>query len=243
MTPVSGSISTSQIWVPFGNVTAVAANSPLRSGRLLRRAERSSDRGRHGRRPATTTERSVPAMWNRPSVNSMSMTAASSSSAAILRASLDHLVHRQHDRGAADAQRAGAAVAFAPGQLVGVAVFLAHVLQRHAEPLRDDLAERRLQPLTHRHRAGTQDQLAVLGEAQCRKVLRWAQERSAGDLDAVGQADAAQLASFRGLRPALLESVEVPPVRRLDACCLRTRRSRRGRSARSCTASPRAESG
>ncbi len=41
------------------------------------------------------------------------------------------------------------------------------------------------------------------------EVLGGAQERTAGDLDAVAQADAAQLALFRRLRPALLERVEL----------------------------------
>ena len=111
----------------------------------------------------------------------------------------DHLVGRRHHRVAADAQRARPAVALAAGQQVGVAGFVAHHVHRHTETVGDDLAEGGLQPLAHRHRPGPQGQGAVLGQAELGLVLGGTQEGAAGDLDAVAQPDAAQLAPCLGL--------------------------------------------
>ncbi len=69
-------------------------------------------------------------------------------------------------------------------------------------------------PLPHRHRSGAQDQRAILRKPQRGQVLRRAQERPAGDLDAVAQADAAQLAARLGVRASCREVVEFRQRRR-----------------------------
>ena len=66
----------------------------------------------------------------------------------------DDLVHRLDDRGAADRQRARAVSAHAEGDLVGVAVHDLDLLDRHAEPVGDELGKGRLVALTVRMRAG-----------------------------------------------------------------------------------------
>ncbi len=66
----------------------------------------------------------------------------------------DDLVHRLDDRGAADRQRARAVGPHAVGDLGGVAVDDLDRLDRDAEPVGDELGERRLVPLAVAVRAG-----------------------------------------------------------------------------------------
>ena len=87
-------------------------------------------------------ERSVPAMVKRPSPNSMSAAAASSTCAGDLLAVLDHLVARLRDGRAARHDRARAAGAAARDQLIAVALHQADALERNAEPLRPAPARR-----------------------------------------------------------------------------------------------------
>ena len=84
VTPVSGSISTSQMWQPFGKFEGAVSCTSLTSsvcgtpeGSLILPVR---SRSASSIRPI---ERSVPAMTKRPRANSMSATAASSACAAI----------------------------------------------------------------------------------------------------------------------------------------------------------------
>ena len=104
---------------------------------------------------------------------------------------LDDDVGGAPDRGAAHIGRARAAVPAADRDQVGVALHEADALVRHAEPLGEDLRERRLVPLADRLGAGDQRHGAVRLEADI-DILR---RRAAGRLDVIGEAEPAQPAA------------------------------------------------
>ena len=111
--PVSGSISTSQTWQPFGQVGAAGGRSPLRDGCA-----------RSGCLPASANRsmpRSVPTTEKRPARYSMSAGATSSASPASVRAAVDGLLGGDLHRRAAGEERARAGAAEAVAA-VGVAL-------------------------------------------------------------------------------------------------------------------------
>ena len=108
---------------------------------------------------------------------------------------IQHFIYRQHDGRTADAERAGAAIAFAPGDQVGVAAIPFHVLDGDAEPVCHDLGHGGFQPLPNRHGTRSQRQRAVGFQPQCGKIFGWTQERPASDFDTIAQTDAAQFAA------------------------------------------------
>ena len=104
---------------------------------------------------------SVPLTVNRPPENSRSSTLASSRCAANDLGLLDHLVGREDQRLTTDDERARAVGVQALGRDLGVAVQHLDVLERHAEPVGDDLAPRRLVALAVRGGAGETSTLPV----------------------------------------------------------------------------------
>ena len=126
------------------------------------------------------------AKW--PSANTMSASAASSASAAIARALRNDRLRCTPDRRAAHIGRARTAVAAAGRDQVGVALAQPDQLVRHAEPVSEDLRKRRLVALADGLRAGDQRYRAVGFEADIDVLVR----RTAGALDVVGEAEAAQ---------------------------------------------------
>ncbi len=86
--------------------------------------------------------------------------------------------------------------------------FIEHLIHWNAEAIGHELAERCFESLSYRHRSGAQNQRAILGETQAGLVFRRAQEWTAGDLDTVAQADAAELTARFGVGATGGETVE-----------------------------------
>ena len=103
---------------------------------------------------------SVPRTVNRPSANSRSSGVGLEQVRREVLGLVDDLVGRLHQRLAADHQRPRAVGVEALVRDLGVAVQHLDVLERHAEPVGDDLAERRLVALAVRARAGDDLDLA-----------------------------------------------------------------------------------
>ena len=80
-------------------------------------------------------------------------------------------------------------------QQVGVTLAITHTVEGYAEAFGNQLRQCRLQPLAGGHDTGIQCQRSVGVEAQARHVLHRIQERAAGCLDAIAEADAAQTAA------------------------------------------------
>ena len=126
---------------------------------------------RHGSAPASSmmpTERSVPAMTNRPRAEFDVGGRRLQHMRGDLLAVLDHLVAGLDDRGAARHHRFGAAGAAAGDQLVAVALQQADPPERDAEPARQHLGERRGVALAVIERAGDDRHVAVLARSGCR---------------------------------------------------------------------------
>ena len=122
-----------------------------------------------------------------------------------LPAALDHLVRGVADRHPGGGQRARAAGAAALGQAVGIALHDPDLLERHAEPLVQDLGVGGLVALAVRLGADRDADAAVVLEADRGELELIAHRR----FDVVAHADAAPEAAPRRLRPALPDA---PPV-------------------------------
>ena len=146
----------------------------------------------------------------------------------------DDFVARLVERGAADHQRARAVSAHAELHLVGVAEDDVDVLERHAEPLGDDLSEGRLVSLAVIVRADQHRDLAGRMNANRRALVKAAARaeapgeagrREAAGFDIGGHAEAAKLALGGRLGLARGEAREIgtfrSPVRdsRADRRC------------------------
>ena len=168
--------------------------------------------------------RSVPATVKVPRSYSMSDSRGFEQVGRDLLALRDDLVDRLHDRRAADRDRARAVGAHAEEDAPGVAVDDVHVLDRHAEPVGDDLRERGLVSLAvgvrageHRHRSrGMHADLAGLEQPGARaERARDVGGRDAAGLDVGRVAQPAQLAAPLGVLAARLEAGDVRDLQRL----------------------------
>src|SRR5690606_34568450 len=119
------------------------------------------------------------------------------------------IVERYGDTGPADADAARAAIAAAPRQQVGIALDVAHVLDRHPEALRDEIRHRRFEALADTHDAGIQGDGAVARNADRREILAGFHEWPAGHLDRIGDAEPAQLAALCRFGAARFETCSV----------------------------------
>ena len=123
----------------------------------------------------------------------------------------DDLVRGAPHRRAAHVGRARAAVSAARDDQVGVALAEPDAFVRHAQPMGEDLRERRLVALADMLRAGDQRHRAVGLEADVDILVR----RAAGALDVIGEAQAAQLALGLALPAPLGEAFQVGTDQRL----------------------------
>src|SRR5260370_29328296 len=117
-----------------------------------------------------------------------------------------HRGHGRIERGAGDAERGGAAGAVPAGDPIRGALDHFDIVDREAEPRRHELREGGLVSLAVRHRAEIGARAALPGELDARRLGPTARDA----LDVVYEADAAQLASPRGLCAPL---GEVRPIR------------------------------
>ena len=210
---MSGSISSSQIWLPFGKFCCLG----VKAAPAIRPGSMSS--GRLGglndlRRDLADRQRPVRARRGKEAILELDLVRLGAEQMRGDRLGLGHdLLGREIDRRPAERRRARAAGALADRNLVGVALDVMHLVGIDAEPVAQQLLVDRLVPLALGDRARQQGHGAAAVEAHLGRL----EAAGGGALDRVGDAEAAQSAA----RP------------RFGAAALRTRRRRRARSAMS----------
>ena len=166
---MSGSISTSATWQPFGNADGIGSSvTCLTSSEFGTPSGSFSPPRSLSASSMMPIERSVPAMVKRPSRELDVARRGFEHEARDLLALLDHFVGAFDDRGAARIHRARAAGAAAGEQLVAVALQQLDALERHAEPRGQHLRERRGVTLAVVERAGDDGDVAVRPRSGCR---------------------------------------------------------------------------
>ena len=146
--------------------------------------------------------RSVPAMLKRPRTNSISADRGFQEVRRGLLAAFDHHVARLDDGAAALHHRARAAGAAAGDELIGIALQQPDLFERHAEPVRQHLRERRGVTLAVIERAGDDGDDAVVLETDAAHLVAGVARSPPGNGRCRGRAPC----RARGFRPGARHS-------------------------------------
>ena len=173
-TPVSGSTSTSADMAAVGKVAGTRSIADVMTSSDCGASGGSLTRRRAACRASSMMPiaRSVPAITKRPSANSMSAAAASSTCAAICLAFLDHLRRRPRRSRCRCASATSIRRCRRRLQAIAVALNERDLLERHAEPLAQHLGERRRVAHAEIERAGGESHRAVGVESDVGQFLR-----------------------------------------------------------------------